>query len=151
VVEEGDIKTNRVAKLPANVRPDKVEFKLGDALSLAPDMGTFDAVVAANIVDRLAAPAALLQRLGGPRGLVRPGGILLVASPFTWLEKYTPRELWLGGRETPEGDVHSMERLKKLLSPNFQLLKEGELPFVLREHSHKYEYVLTNVTVWKHK
>lgn len=151
LIEEGEIKSPRVAKLPADVRPERIEFKVADAMCLPPDLGNFDAVLMANILDRLSAPGSLLSRVGGPRGLVRPGGILVVASPFTWLQKYTPRDLWLGGLETPEGDRRSLDALKETLSGNFKLLKETELPFVLREHGRKYEYVVAAATVWQHK
>lgn len=29
--------------------------------------------------------------------LVRPGGVFVLVSPYSWLEEYTPREEWLGG------------------------------------------------------
>ena len=39
----------------------------------------------------------ILGRLGGPRGLVRVGGLVALFSPYSWLEQFTPREAWLGG------------------------------------------------------
>ena len=31
------------------------------------------------------------------KALLRPGGVLAVLSPFTWLEKFVPQDNWLGG------------------------------------------------------
>lgn len=150
-VEEGEIKMQRLARLPPDVDVSRVDFKQADAMCLAPDLGSFDAVLVANVVDRLPAPASLLARLGGPRGLVRPGGILAVTSPYTWMQQYTPRDLWLGGLETPEGDVRSADMLKQHLESNFVLLKELEIPLALREHARKYEYIVSHATVWQHR
>ena len=151
LIEEGEIKVERVAKLPPNVDAARVEFKQADAMCLAPDLGAFDAVLVANMIDRLPAPASLLARLGGPRGLVRPGGILAITSPFSWQQRFTPRDLWLGGHETNEGDVRSVDTIKKTLAENFELLHEQEIPLALREHARKYDYALSHASVWRHK
>src|SRR5438045_1877958 len=29
-------------------------------------------------------------------GIVKPGGQLVIASPFSWLDQYTPKRQWLG-------------------------------------------------------
>lgn len=151
MVEEGEIKAQRIASVPAGVDVRRVEFKQADAMGLAPDLGAFDGVLVANVLDRLSSPASLLARLGGARGLVRPGGLLAITSPFTWDQRYTPVDLWLGGRETNAGDVRSVDTLKAVLAENFTLLHEEELPLALREHARKYEYVVSYASVWQHK
>jgi len=67
---------------------------------------------------------------------------LLLATPFTWLEEYTPRDNWIGS-----GD--SKEKLQEKLSPWFQLEYEEDLPFLIREHRRKYQYSISWGTRWR--
>jgi SAM-dependent methyltransferase len=55
--------------------------------------GYFDVVTCANVLDRVADPAALVSDLGF---LVRPGGLLVISSPMHFDEHYTPRDRWIG-------------------------------------------------------
>lgn len=54
----------------------------GDACSLPEALGQFDAVLAANLLCRLPAPGAFLSRTAT---LVKPGGVLVMVSPYSWL------------------------------------------------------------------
>ena len=54
----------------------------------------FDAVLAANVLERLPDPALFLDQL---EGLVQPNGIAVLASAFSWSEHDTPKDNWLGG------------------------------------------------------
>lgn len=150
VSDEGELKHHLSAPMPSGVT-GSVEFKQVDAMCLPPDLGEFDAVLAANIIDRVPSPETLLGRFGGPRGIVRAGGLLLVSSPFTWVERYTPQDLWLGGKETPNGPVRSKDVLYKYLNKHFELVEEEDIPFTLREHSRKFEYVVSAASVWRHR
>jgi hypothetical protein len=51
-------------------------------------------VLAANLLCRLPDPSRFLARLPT---LVAPGGVLVLASPYSWLEAWTQRQAWLGG------------------------------------------------------
>ena len=114
-------------------------FEIGDACSLSPSLGYFDVVHAANLLCRLPDPNLLLNRLPD---LVKPGGQLLLATPFTWLEEFTARENWLGS-----GD--SEEELTRILSPDFELEEKREMPFVIREHRRKFQYSVAFGTRWR--
>ncbi len=118
--------------LPKALRRCQVEFQVGDALDLAalPDQA-FQVVSAINLIDRLPRPREFLGQL--PR-LLAPGGQLLIASPFTWLEEYTPRREWL-----------SNEQVRSLLRPHLRLARHGDLPFLIREHRRKYQLVVAEV------
>ncbi|MEM6916495.1 MAG: methyltransferase domain-containing protein, partial [Verrucomicrobiota bacterium] len=78
-----------VAKLPEGSFPERVSFEQGDAMSLREDLGSFDLVHAANLLCRLPEPTRFLDRLPD---LVRPGGTLVLATPATWMDAYTPVE-----------------------------------------------------------
>lgn len=136
--EEGDLFKEAVAVVPSNQRR-KVEFEVGDACSLNPALGYFDVVHAANLLCRLPDPNLLFKRLPD---LVKPGGQLLLTTPFTWLEEFTPRKNWLGS-----GD--SEEELGRILSPDFELEEKREMPFVIREHRRKFQYSVSLGTRWR--
>ncbi len=113
---------------------DRVHFEQGDAMDLRPDLGGFDAVLAANLICRLTHPDRFLERC---RDLVRPGGQLVINTPFTWLEEYTGKEQWIGGHpETGE----SLDALRERLDKDFELEATQDLPFLIREHRRKYQW-----------
>ncbi|CAB4243978.1 putative 4-mercaptohistidine N1-methyltranferase [Methylacidimicrobium sp. AP8] len=133
---EGEEASEQRFSLPPRVRPERVVFAVGDALSAGRDE-PFDLLLAANLLDRLADPAAFLDRLPS---LVRPGGQLLLTSPYSWLPEYTPRERWL---------VPGSKRVASLLERRFTLLRRWELPLVLREHPRKFQWCLPEATLWR--
>lgn len=127
------------ARVPADIDRSRTRFAVGDATALDPELEGFDVVLAANLICRIPQPQKFLDRLPS---LVRPGGQLLLATPFTWLDDYTPPELWLG-LERP-----GIEDLKDLLSPHFDLKYSKDLPFVIREHARKFQYGVSLGTRW---
>jgi SAM-dependent methyltransferase len=103
-------------------------------------LGPFDFVLMANLVDRLPDPARCLARL--PE-LVAPGGGLVITSPYTWLEEYTPREKWLIGAEG------TLAELRKILAPAFIFRHALDLPFLIRDHRRKYQWSVAEASVWQ--
>jgi 5-histidylcysteine sulfoxide synthase/putative 4-mercaptohistidine N1-methyltranferase len=151
MVIEGNIKSSEHAQRPATSRPERITFRRGDACSLPAEYAGFDAVLAANLLCRLPSPRAFLGRLGGARGLVKPGGLVVFASPFSWSEQYTTGGAWLGGYEEAGRPVWSHDGLEQALGDEFTLVHRQDLPFVLREHRRKFEYVVSDVSVWLRK
>jgi 5-histidylcysteine sulfoxide synthase/putative 4-mercaptohistidine N1-methyltranferase len=150
--DEGALATDLAAEVDAAIDRTRTSFRRGDAGSLPADLGAFDAVLIANLLCRLPSPKALLARLGGPRGIVRRGGILVVTTPSTWREEFTPRDAWLGGFEGPDGrPVTTLDGLRRELGAEFDLLDVSDQPFVLREHARKFEYVISQATVWRRR
>ena len=141
---EGERTSPAVARLPQGVDPSRVSFEVGDAMALRADLGSFDVVLAANLLCRVPDPQKFLARLPA---LVRPGGQLLLTTPFTWLEDYTPREHWIGGR----AGESSADALRALLSPHFALRAEKDLPFLIREHARKFQWSMAWGTRWVRK
>jgi len=132
VQESGAGFSVRRLALPSALCRCHVEFQVGDALDLAalPEQG-FQVVSAINLIDRLPRPRQFLGQLGR---LVAPGGQLLIASPFTWLEEFTPPREWFASKDVP-----------RLLRSDFRLARHGDLPFVIREHRRKYQLVVAEV------
>lgn len=140
VVIEGDRTFPFTAQIPAGVDTARVCFETGDAMALRPDIGRFDLVLASNLLCRLPQPGKFLQQL--PE-LVSPGGQLLLTTPFSWLPEYTEPNQWIGGTTDP-----SWEALCKLLEPHFELQFTKDLPFLIREHSRKFQYGIPLGSRW---
>lgn len=63
---------------------------VGDGCNLPVELGQFGCVLAGNLICRLPDPIKFFKRLPS---LVVPGGIVVITSPYTWLEEYTPKVL----------------------------------------------------------
>lgn len=137
---EGGLSVPFTAKVPAGIDPSRVNFETGDATHLRAGLAGFDAVLAANLICRLPEPRKFLDRL--PQ-LVKPGGQLLLTTPFTWLEEFTPRANWLGG-----DGRRSFDALKEILAPHFELQITRDLPFLIREHERKFQYGVALGSRW---
>jgi len=134
VTVEGERTAPFTARVPAGIDVSRVCFETGDATALRANLGSFDLVLAANLLCRLPEPAKFLQRLPG---LVSPGGQLLLTTPFSWLPEYSAPEQWIGGRPATGP---SWDALCKALDPHFELQLSKDLPFLIREHSRKFQY-----------
>ncbi len=148
--DEGELGAMLNAMVDPAIDRGRVNFRQADAGSLPAELVGFDAVLLANLLCRLPSPKALLGRLGGPRGLVKPGGLLAIFSPYSWLERFTPREAWLGGCERAGEPVGSAEAVSELLrGEGFELLREADVPLLIREHARKYQYIVSHATLWR--
>ncbi len=136
--EEAALATPLTACLPAGVDAARLAFQQGDAMALVDDLGQFDRVHAANLLCRLAEPNRLLARLPA---LVKPGGELVLATPCTWLEEFTPPENWpVAG---------TFDWLQATLAPAFSLMRLTDEPFLIRETARKFQWTTSLVTVWR--
>ncbi|HEX8296726.1 MAG TPA: putative 4-mercaptohistidine N1-methyltransferase [Chthoniobacteraceae bacterium] len=144
--DEGELRTPLIAQLPANTDPARVRFEQGDAMDLRGDLGTFDVVLLANLIDRLSNPRRCLETLPA---LINPGGQLIITSPYTWLEEFTPRENWLGGFERDGTRVATLDGLRAALEPSFHLEEVQPLPFLIREHARKFQLSIAEASTWR--
>ena len=143
VLSEGKRLQSFTARIVSEHHPERVEFETGDAMNLRGDLGRFDVVLAANLICRLPDPLRFIERLPD---LVAPGGQLLLSTPFSWLEQFTPQTNWIGGSEDARP---SCELLADLLRPAFSLELTKNLPFLIREHSRKFQYGISLGTRWR--
>ncbi len=141
---EGRITRSVEVCAPA-VDTSRLQFETGDAMALRPDLADFDVVLAANLICRLPEPLRFLDRLPA---LVKPGGQLLLTTPFTWLEEFTPDKNWLGGRADGR---RSFDALRDILSPHFDLEITRDFPFLIREHERKFQYGVSLGSRWRRK
>ena len=141
VREEGDVRSPLVAVIDPGIERSRVQFAIADACALPQGLGPFNVVLMANLLCRLADPKSCLARLGGPLGLVAPGGLLLITSPYSWMTAYTPRAAWLD----------SVTGLQSILDAEFELLHQSDEPLLIREHARKFEYIVSHATLWRRR
>ena len=127
----------------------KVTFMQADACNLKPHFKGYDLIVAANLLDRLYAPARFLKSL---QERVVPEGIVILASPYTWLEEFTGKEDWLGGYKKDGENVFTIDGLHEHLDKHFTLFEQPrDVQFVIRETGRKFQHIISEVTVWQRK
>lgn len=146
-----DFKEQTLADLGLAAVTSRCEFLQQDAANLKPHLTGYDMVVAVNLIDRLYEPKRFLSMI---HERLNEGGILMLASPYTWLEEFTAKEHWIGGYKDPDSgeNVTTLEGLHKILDAEFDLMKAPlELPFVIRETQRKFQHTLSEVTFWKKK
>jgi 5-histidylcysteine sulfoxide synthase/putative 4-mercaptohistidine N1-methyltranferase len=150
LVDEGQLvsyKTRALASLGLDDLKGKVEFLQGDACNLKPLLTGYDLILAANLIDRLYSPQKFLSQVHERLNI---GGILLIASPYTWLEEHTKREEWIGGFKRNAENFTTLDGLKEQLSPHFRLIAAPvDVPFVIRETKRKFQHSLSEVTLWE--
>jgi len=148
-VIQADISEARTARVPDGIDRSRAEFRQGDACALPSDLGTFDAVLAGNLLCRLPDPQAFLFRC---KQLVTPGGVLVLVSPYSWLEEYTPKSHWLGGHLDKSGVPQgSAAAVSALLNDSFVLETEEDMPFLIREHERKFQWACSHGAVWRRR
>lgn len=126
---------------------ERVSFFQADACNLPEKFRGYDLVLAANLIDRLYAPRLFLSAI---HERMNPGGLLVISSPYTWLEEFTSREEWLGGYREAGEPVWGLDGLKTALLPRFRLLGEPrDVPFVIRETRRKFQHTISQLTVWE--
>ncbi len=140
---------SRVTKLRAVVPPEidrrGLHFETGDATALRDSLGNFDIVLAANLLCRLRTPRQLLDRLPS---LVKPGGQLILTTPCTWLEEFTPEKEWIGATAA---NGSTLDGLHHHLDAHFELRATKDLPFLIREHARKCQLSVALGTAWRRK
>ena len=151
LIEEGELTSFKARKLSAlglDQTKDKVTFAQGDACNLKPQFTGYDLIFMGNLIDRVYSPRKVLSDMAMR---LNKGGLLIVASPFTWLEEYTERSEWLGGYKDENGEtLSSTQALEDALGNGFKRVGEPtEIPFVIRETKRKYQHTLSEFNVFE--
>ncbi len=148
--EEGEIVSFhelRLSDLGLSENIGKLEFVQGDAHNLKPQLTGYDLVLAANLLDRLYDPSHFLLNI---HERINPGGVLVLASPYTWLEEFTKKENWVGGVRIAGEPFTTLEGLIEQLGGHFRMLEEPrDVEFVTRETARKFQHTISQLTVWE--
>lgn len=146
-----DFKETSLAQLGLTDVASRCEFLQQDATNMKAMFSGYDMIVAMNLIDRLYEPKKFLTDLASR---LNPGGLVMLGSPYTWLEDYTAKAHWLGGyKDAQSGEnVTTLEALHQVLSEYFDPVgAPQDVPFVIRETARKYQHSLSQVTLWKKK
>ena len=144
---EGDIKEPKTIDLKnLNLLENKnrIQFSQGDALDLDPALTGFDLIFCSNLIDRLNNPIDFLQNI---QSRLNDNGILVILSPYTWLEEYTPKSNWLGGHYEDTKKVYTLCALKKELLP-LELIDRLDVEFVIKETKRKFQHTISEMSIW---
>ena len=146
---EGELTLSRTISLDRMGLADvgsRVLFMQGDACNLKTIYAGYDLVFAGNLIDRLYDPALFLD---GIAARIPAGGLLVITSPYTWLEDYTPKAKWIGGRREHGEPLTTLMGLTRSLEPGFSLVHREDVPFVIRETARKHQHSVAEMTVWR--
>lgn len=150
LTDEGELvsyKASNLADLGLESCASKVQFYQGDACNLKPQFSGYDLVLAVNLIDRLYNPASFLQTV---HERINLGGVLVLASPYTWLEEHTPREQWVGGFKKDGENYTTLDGLQDMLGKHFRRVGEPtKVEFVIRETRHKFQHSYSEASVWE--
>ena len=146
--DEGKLTTRLTAQVPADIDRQRLRFDVGDACWLGGGLGRFDVALLINLIDRLKEPRWCLEQLPN---LLRSRGQLVIASPYTWLEEYTPAGKWLGGYEEAGQPINTFQTLRTILEPDFEFIRAVDLPFLIREHARKFQWSVSKAGVWRRR
>ena len=148
---EGDIVEYREVLLDQLGYDDvkgRIEFLQGDACNLKPQFTDYNLVFAGNLIDRLHSPALFLDDI---QKRIVSSGLLVLTSPYTWLEEYTNKGNWLGGLKVNGENLSTLDALKQELGDSFEFLEAVDVPFVIRETARKYQHTVAQMTIWLKK
>jgi 5-histidylcysteine sulfoxide synthase/putative 4-mercaptohistidine N1-methyltranferase len=150
IAEEGELVSyheRTLADLGLEEVRDKVEFWQGDAHNLKAQFTDYDLVLAGNLIDRLYEPARFLDHI---TSRINTGGLLVLLSPYTWLEEFTPKDKWLGGLKVDGENVTTLEGLRSTLEPRYRMIGEPQnVEFVIRETARKFQHTASQMTAWE--
>jgi putative 4-mercaptohistidine N1-methyltranferase len=124
-----------------------VSFATGDACNLSEDHGDYDLIFAGNLIDRLQDPAAFL---GDIHNRLSENGTLVISSPYTLLEDFTPRANWIGGFERNGQPRTVLEGMRDVLASHFEEIQAPQdVPFVIRETRRKFQHTIAELSAWR--
>jgi len=153
VATEGDLydeKTISLKDFALDEVKEKVTFMQGDACNLKDIYTAYDLIFCSNLIDRLYYPQKFLDDIPNR---INNGGLLVLLSPYTWLEDYTPKSNWLGGYIEDNKEVKTLDTLKFNLEEkgDFELVDTLDVPFVIKETKRKHQYTISQMSIWKKK
>jgi len=133
--EEGRRFAPRRVEAPRGEPVGAVHLLRADVAAPPLEAESFPAVAAFSLLDTVPDPLFVLGQLDA---LLAPGGLLLLAAPWSWEERATPRAAWWGRPGAASADVLRAAlagRHPALPHLAYELLEEEELPWALPGHA----------------
>ncbi len=152
ITDEGELNTLKqvsLDELGLEKTSKNIHFSQGDACNLKPIYKDYDLIFAGNLIDRLYEPALFLESI---HERLNKGGLLVLTSPYTWLEEFTKKENWIGGIKVNGENVTTLDGLHEMLKAHFEPYAEPvDVPFVIRETVRKHQHTVAQMTFWKRR
>jgi len=148
VTLEGDITEKRsidLQTLGLEKNKDNITFLQGDAQNLDASLNNFDLIFCSNLIDRLQDPRVFLKDI---QSRLSENGLLVLLSPYTWLEDYTAKQNWLGGYTEKGQDIYTLKTLEKELS-SLKLKECIDVEFVIKETNRKFQHTISQMSIWE--
>jgi hypothetical protein len=132
----------------AGAQAERLLFRQSDPSCLPADVTAYGAVlIEPGVLEAVPSPRSVLSRMGGPRGAVAVGGVLLVACAYAWDENVTPRDAWLC---QPWADSAAPQLQAALGEPgSFELEERRALPALQRISARDFSLRVLEVCVWR--
>jgi len=150
ITDEGELSTLKqvsLEELGLQETADHIHFSQGDACNLKLLYKDYDLIFAGNLIDRLYEPALFLESI---HERLNKGGLLVLTSPYTWLEEFTKKENWIGGYKVNGENMTTLDGLHAILKTHFEpYAKPSDIPFVIRETARKHQHTVAQMTFWR--
>lgn len=128
-------------------KTDNILFMQADAHNIKPIYTGYDLVIIPNLLEELIYPRKVLSEI---HTRMNPGATLIISSDYDW-DSNICREP-LGGFKKDGEPVTSLDGLKEVLKPHFELVEQPhEISFLIKKSSRVSEFRRAEVTVWKLK
>ena len=124
-------------------------FVIQFASSFSSRSGKFDLIIGTNLMCRLPSPRDFLKSVDQ---FLNVDGMLVLVSPYSWLEEYTKKGEWIGAQTVEGGkNLDSYEQLSSFMqatSPSLQIVHRENVPFTIREHERKFQYGVSDCVIF---
>lgn len=146
----GDYITQRVT-LPEGIDGSRLALVAGDMVEPPLAAGGMDLAFAYHLLDNVVDPVQLLRQLAAA---LRPGGTVVLASPYEWSPRATPRPARLGESLRLGNDPDPASALRAVLTGELPHLapelalevqhEQARLPWVIRRHDRAADVFFTH-------
>lgn len=146
-----DFKERTLSEYDLTKNAQRCDFYQQDACNLKPQFTGYDMVIASNLIERLYDPEKFLNSI---HERINEDGLLMLLSDYSWNEKFTDKDKWLGGfKDKHSGEnFTTLDGLHAILDEQFECISSGEsMPAVLRVTGRNFTHNQSEMTVWKKK
>lgn len=131
---------------------DGIDFIVADALALPFNEQDFATVAAINILEKVPEPLDHLKEVN--RVLQAESATFLFSDPFSWDEKISPPECWLGGNGSAHFSPRGIDTIHRIFSgefgiftPPFSIKTKGDVSWKIRKTENLWEYITSQFLV----
>lgn len=126
-----------------------IQFMQADAMNLKPHYTGYDLIIIPALLEELGDPLLFLSQI---HTRLNKNGFLILASDYEWNPLTTPRDKWPGGFKKDGEPVTSLDGIKEVLLPKFDLVFDPQdVLRSVKKSSRCTEERIMQVTIWKMK